>query len=120
MLVRVPDYEINSCKRCDLLRRSLRVAAGNDYPGSGIPATQAADGGTRVLFGSSGDTTGIQHDKLCFLRAISRFHAVFLELALYSGAVSLRGAATEIFYVKTWHRTILAHAHLGMRGLRQL
>jgi hypothetical protein len=118
--MRVPDYQINAWKGRKFLRRPLRVAAGNDYSGFRITAARAADGSARILLGCGGDTTGIQHDKACILRGISRFHAMFLELALYSGAISLRGAAAEIFYVKTGHRTILAYAHLWMRDLRQL
>ena len=37
-----------------------------------------------------------------------------LELMFDGGPVGLSGAASEIFYVKAGHRTILAYIHLRM------
>jgi len=120
MFVGVSNHVIDAGEGRQFCRRSLRIAAGNDYPRVGVATTQTANGGARILFGSSRYTTGIQHDKVCILRGISRFYAVLLELSLYSSPVSLSGTTAEIFYVKTGHRTILAYAHLWMRRLRQL
>ena len=91
------------------MRRPLRVAAGNYYFASGILAAYPADGGASVLLGGSCYSTGIKHHKARALGMFGPSEAPFAKLLLYGRTVRLSGSATEIFYVKTWHFTILAY-----------
>ena len=59
MFVRIAYDERHAGQRGDFMGGALGVASGNDYFAGGIVAANAAEGGAGLLFGGSGDGTGI-------------------------------------------------------------
>ena len=68
MLVRVADDERNAVEGGDLLRGTLRIAAGNNDSGSGIRAMDAPDRRPCILIRGRGDGAGVQDDDFGFGR----------------------------------------------------
>ena len=106
--MRVTDDLAHARKRSYFLRRALRITAGHDDPAIGILAANASNGRPGILVGSRGDGTGIQNYDLGFERPGSADRAVVAKLPLDRGAVCLGGTASEVFYVKAGHGSILA------------
>jgi hypothetical protein len=94
------------------VRRALGVAPGNYYFASGVLATYTAYCRSRVLLRGSCYSTSIKHYKSRTSGVFCPPQTLFPELLFNSGSVRLGGAATEIFYVKAGHGTILAYVHL--------
>jgi hypothetical protein len=94
---------------------ALGIAARhNDFAVRVLPAN-APNSSPGVLFGRRGYCAGVQNDVLGPARGVSPLHPMVPELPFNRGAVRLSGAATEIFYVKAGHATILAYIHLAVR-----
>ena len=105
-------------KSCDLLGGSLGVTARYNDLARPIFSPNAAEGGSCVLFGGGGNRAGIEYHPVsmgCLRRTVEPQP---LKLLVNSGTVRLSGSATEIFYVKTGHRSILAYIHLRMGNCR--
>jgi len=96
----------------DLLRSTLRVAAGHHDLRFGIFAMDATDGGSCILIGSGGDSTGVENHDFGLGRAWRTIKPPLLELTLQSGAISLRRSAPEILNVILRHLMIIASAIL--------
>jgi hypothetical protein len=107
--MRVPDHRRNPRQCRDLLRGPLRVAASNNDLRQRILPLHPPDRGSRILIGGRSHRTGVQQHNVGFLlRSLTQ--TAHLELPFESGAVRLRSAASEIFYVISSHETILAQA----------
>src|SRR5215471_12053624 len=102
----------------DLLGSSLRVTACDDDLAGTIRAPNTSNCRPGVLFGGGGYGAGIQYHPICLAGSSSTIEPSLPELLLQGSAVRLGGAAPEIFYVKTGHRTILAYIHLRMGNCR--
>lgn len=63
----------------------------------------SANGGPCVLIGSGGHGAGIEHHDFRFFSTIGGGKALCRKLALQSGSISLRGAASKIVDEKSWH-----------------
>jgi hypothetical protein len=103
VLVGVANYLTHTGQCCNLLGRTLGVTPGDHDLTVRILTTNAADGGSGVAIGGSGDRAGVQHDDFGFGCMISAQQSALTELALDRGAVRLGGAATEVFYIKAGH-----------------
>ena len=64
ILVRVPDDPGHAGQSRDFLRRTLRVAAGDDDARVGLRAMDAADGLAKLVVGGRGDGAGVQDDEV--------------------------------------------------------
>lgn len=91
------------------MRSTLGVAAGNYYFAAGIVAPDAAKHGSGVVLGGRRDGARIQDDPFSRGWVFSPREAMPFELVLNGSAVRLGGAAAEIFYEVTRHRTILTY-----------
>ena len=102
----VADHGGNAGEGGDFLRSALRITSGDDDFCQGILAFNAADGGPRVLIRSVGDGAGVENDEIG-LGGRSMSQPTRFELAFERGAIGLRGAAPEVFYVVGGHGTYL-------------
>ena len=109
--MRVSDNRENTRELCNFHRHALRVASGHKDFAAGVLPADSADCGTRILFRGSSHCAGIQDNVTGVVPTGRPVYARCQKLLFYGGAVGLRGTATEIFYVKTRHRTILADEH---------
>jgi hypothetical protein len=105
-------------KRCDLFGGTLCVTAGDNNFTKTIVSPNAADGCPCVLFGGGSYRAGIKDNPVCLSYLSSTLKSQLPKLLLNRSAVSLSSAATEIFYVKAGHRSILAYIHLRMGNCR--
>ena len=104
----------NARKRGHILRGTLGIAASHNDFAVGINSADAANGGAGVLFSGRGYCTGIKYYVISPGGARRALQSALPELLLYSCAVSLSRAATEIFYVKAGHAPILAYIQLPL------
>ena len=109
MLTGVSNYFADSRQGCNFFRGALGVATRHNDLASGVFAMDAADGGACVLIGGGGHRTRIQDNDLGLFRGWCSLQSTLRELALQGRAVSLRGAASEILYVKTCHACIVTY-----------
>ena len=108
MLVRIANYQIYARERREFFGGSLCIAA-RDYDASfGVLAADSADRCTRILISSSRHRAGVQDHNRCLIRASGAGKSLLFELALQRGAIGLRGATTEVFYVIGRHFSIVA------------
>ena len=115
-LVRIADDLGNSIQTRNLLRRTLRIAPSYHDFAAGIAPFYAANGHSGILFGGRGHRAGIQNYPIRLRRINCFFMSKLRELVLNRSTVRLRGAATEILYVKTCHGTILAYIQFERHG----
>ena len=101
--VGVADDPGNARKGSKLFGSALSVAAGDDDAGAGIGGVELANGVAGLGVGGGGDRTSIDHDDVGVRGFARRSKAAFEELALEGGAISLSGAAAELFDVKGGH-----------------
>ena len=73
----------------------------------------AANGGARVLIGSSGDRAGIEDDDFGRAGIARAFQAAIDQLPLDCCAVSLRRTAAEVLHVIRRHRLIILSVNIG-------
>ncbi len=104
IFVGVADHGGDTGQGGNFFGSALGVASGDDDFCQRVLALHAADGGAGVLVGGIGYGTGIQYDEVG-LRSRGAGEAAGFELAFEGGAVGLRGAASEVFYVVGGHGT---------------
>ena len=114
MFVRITNDLRNAGQGRDLAGGALSVTTRNYYLATGILAADAPDAGSGILLSRSSDSAGVKHHELCISTGPGPFESLIEELSFNCGTLSLGGAASEILYVKTGHRTILAYVHLSM------
>ena len=89
--------------------RALSITPGHNDFAAGILPANPPDSGTGVLFRGSSNRAGVQ-DYVAGNIAIGRpIQPQRPKLLLNGSTVGLGGPATEIFYVKAGHGTILAY-----------
>ena len=114
MFVRVPYNQGNTWQGRHFAGRPLRIASGNYYFASRVLAPDAPDCRPRILFGGSRYRTGIKDDKPRLTAFRGTIQPLLPKLSLDGSSVGLGSPASEIFYVKAGHRTILAYIRLWM------
>lgn len=82
---------------------ALGVTARDDDAGGGVVGMQFANGFTRLGIRGGSDGAGIEDDNVGSVGGIGERAAPLEELALNGGAVSLSGAAAELFDVEGGH-----------------
>src|SRR5579864_5548318 len=112
VFVRVANDTGDPRQSRNLLRRPLRVTSGNHDFAARILAPDAPDGRTSVLFGGGSNRTGVKNQPFSGRWVTSAFQTSFPELLLDGRTIGLSRSATEIFYVKACHGTILAYIHV--------
>lgn len=112
VFVRVADDERHAGEVGNFLRGALGIAAGNYYLAFGIFPADSANRGTSVLFSGSRYSTGIKHHEPRPVGVVGLVDSELPKLLLNRGSIGLCCAATEIFYVKAGHGTILAYVQL--------
>src|SRR5215469_18071368 len=100
VFMRVADDASNSAKRGNLSRRPLRVTSGNHDLAAGIFAAEAPNGGPRILFSGGRNRASVENHPFCRVQTGGTVQSSLPELVFNGSAVGLRGATTEIFYVK--------------------
>jgi hypothetical protein len=109
MLVRVADNGGDAGERGDFLRSALGVASGDNNFRQRILTPDTPYGGAGILIRGIGNRAGVQNYEIS-LRGGSGVQAAGFKLACQSRAVSLRGAASKVFYVVGGHGTMVAQA----------
>ena len=99
----VADHGVDAGQRGDLLRRPLRVAAGDQDARSGIFPAHAAQEGAGGAVGLCGDTAGIGDDHVGPGGAQSRAQAAMAQLRADDLAVGPAGTASEVLNVVFCH-----------------
>jgi hypothetical protein len=113
VLVGVADDHGHAWESGDFFRGALRVATCDHDLGAGILAAYAADGGAGVLVRAGSHGAGVHYYHGGLGGSGGAGHAALFELAFEGGAVGLRGAAAEVFYVVSGHLVMLAHCVRG-------
>jgi len=108
MLVRVADDQADPCQGRDFFGSPLRIAAGHDDLCLRILPLQPADGRACILVGRRRNRARIQHHHGGMRRGRSASQTMLFELAFESGAVGLRGPASEVFYIVGRHFSMVA------------
>ena len=116
MLVRVADDDADPGQGREFFGGTLGIAPRHNDAGFRILALDPANGGAGILIGCGSHSARVQnHDRSLRGRGCAGKPAL-LELAFEGGAIRLRGAATEVFYVKSGHVTMLAQSAVNTGG----
>jgi hypothetical protein len=113
--VRVTDHAGHAGKRCDLLRRALRITPRDNNLCQRILTLHAADGGAGILIRGIRDSASIQNDKIGLARW-GRRQTTGFELAFESSAIGLSGAASKILYVVGGHGAMVTQTRISRRS----
>ena len=101
---------------CDFFRCALRVASRHDDARIGILSPHSPDGRARILIRARGHRAGIHDDHGCLCRSRRAHDTALFELTFEGGAVSLGGAATEVFYKISSHIPMVTQHSASPRG----
>ena len=106
----VADHGVDAGQGGELVRRPLRIAAGDQDAGGGVfPADAAQEGaGSAVCLG--GHAAGIGNDYIGPGRAQSRAEAALPQFGAYDFAVRPAGPAPEVLNVVFCHVVSLINA----------
>lgn len=96
----------------------MRIATRHQYPGVGIFAVDAANGGANILVGRRGHRAGIEDDHFGIGGTAGALHAVREQLALDGRAVGLRRAAAEVLHVIAGHKKIILGTNGTLSGVQ--
>ena len=113
-LMGVAYDERDSGKRRNFFRGALGIAAGYNDSCFGILPADSPDGGASILIRACRNGAGVQNYDRRLLWVRGAGETLLFELAFKGGAVGLRGAATEVFYVISGHISIVWHFRLGV------
>ncbi len=97
--MRIPDYPLHTGEFGQLLRRALRVAAGDQNSCRGVFAVDAADGVPHVFVGGGCDGAGVEDYQIRAGAFIGGLQALSREQRFQCRAVGLCSPAPEILYV---------------------
>src|SRR5260370_11448900 len=107
MFVRVADHPGHSGQGSNFFRSALGVAAGDQNFRVRVSAMYAANRGTRVLIGGSGDGAGIQYNQISVSGRTGVVQTSVGKFALDGGAICLRGATGKILQQEARYCRIL-------------
>ncbi len=99
--VGIADDPFDAVHFREFFGRALGVAAGDEDAGGGILATNAADGGSRVVIRSRGDRAGVQDDDVGGFAGLGVRESAVGKLRFERGSVGLGGATSEILNEET-------------------
>ena len=102
-LVRIPHHQAHAFERGQFLRRTLRVAAGDQDARARLLAMDAPDHLPHFVIRGRGDGAGVQHHQVGILQIGGRGEALRRQPGFNRRAIRLRGPAPEILDQKTLH-----------------
>jgi hypothetical protein len=103
MLMRIPNYQVHAGQGPDLVGCTLRVAPGDHDARVRILAANSADRSTGVLIRAGCHCAGIEDNHRSLRGAGSAGESALFELPFQGGAIGLRRATSEIFYIESRH-----------------
>src|SRR5690349_3841866 len=99
--MRIPYHPAHTRKRRQFCRRALRVTSCNQDFTVGVLAVNSADCGSHILVGGGGHGAGIEDYNFSVKRNIGTLETPLQKLVFDGGAICLRGAAAEVFHIKS-------------------
>ena len=103
--VGVADDEGNAWEGRDFFGDALGITAGNEDARGRIGGVDFADGVASLGVSGRSDRAGVKNDHIGCGRIGRKTAALFAELPLDGGAISLGGAATELLDKKCAHES---------------
>ena len=100
--MRIANHQRHAFECRYLLRRALRVTAGDENAGFGALSTDAAHSLAHLVVGGGSHGASVQHDEVGSMQ-VARDEAGGGETGFDGGSVGLRRTASEIFDEKTFH-----------------
>ena len=114
-LMAVADHGVDAGQRGHLLRRPLRITAGDQDARSGIFAVRAAQEGAGGAVRLRRHTAGVGYDDVGLAKTGSRGQPAMAQLSAYDFAVRPAGATSEVLNVVFCHVASLINGWMPLK-----